>query len=66
MTITTYGNYKELRPDEGKVLTDGNGWTTAVAAPINADISRWTEVDPPQEEEEITAEEALMIITGGL
>ena len=64
MTITTYGNYKELRPDEGKVLSDGKDWTTAVATPIDADISMWHDIDQPEPEEEITAEEALEIITG--
>lgn len=64
MTITTYTNHKELRPDEGKVLYDGMDVTTAVAAPIDADISKWQEIDPPEPEDEITAEEALNIITG--
>lgn len=66
MTITTYTNHKELRPDEGKVLSNGRDYTTAVAMPINADHSMWHDAEPPQEEDAITAEEALEIITGGL
>ena len=54
MTIITHDTYKELLPDEGKVLSNGKDWTTAVATPINADISMWHDIDQPQEEEEIT------------
>lgn len=64
MKVTIYGNYKELIPDEGKVLSDGKEWTTAVAAPINADISMWHDIDQPMEDEEIDDSEALQIIIG--
>lgn len=66
MTITEYTYHKELRPDEGKVLFDGKNYTTAVSMPLSADHSMWQEVDAPSDEElqEITAEEALSIITG--
>ena len=65
MTIIDHDTYKELLPAEGKVLTDGKGYVTAVSVPATADISRWREVDQPQDIEEITAEEALDIITQG-
>lgn len=64
MTIIEHDYYKELRPDEGKVLTNGRGWATAVSMPLNADHSMWREIDQPEDTEEITAEEALEIITG--
>lgn len=66
MTITEYTHHKELRPGEGKVLFDGKDYTTAVSMPLDADHSKWQEVDAPSEEdmEELTSEEALEIITG--
>lgn len=64
MTITTYANHKELLPDEGKVLSNGRDWTTAVSLPLNADHSMWRDIDQPEEGEQIPAEEALNIITG--
>ena len=59
-------SYKELRPADGKVLHNGKDYTTAVAMPINADHSMWTEVDElsPEDMEGINDTEALNIITG--
>ena len=59
-------SYKELRPADGKVLHNGKDYTTAVAMPINADHSMWHDAEPQQDKDEITAEEALEIITKGL
>ena len=64
MTITTYINHKELLPDEGKVLSNGRDWTTAISLPLSADHSMWHDIDQPEEGEPISAEEALNIITG--
>lgn len=50
MKITEYENHKELLPDEGKVLTDGNGYALAVSMPLDADESVWIEVDEIVEE----------------
>lgn len=66
MTIKTYTNHKELLPDEGKVLSNGRDWTTAVSLPLSADHSMWHEIDQPEEGEPISDEEALNIITGTL
>lgn len=67
MRIVEHTNFKELFPDEGKVLADGKDIATAVAVPINADISKWTEIDEGEaaEYEEITDTEALNIILNG-
>lgn len=64
MTIKTYTSHKELTPDEGKVLSNGRDWTTAVSMPLSADHSMWHDIDQPEEGEPISAEEALNIITG--
>lgn len=64
MTIKTYTSHKELLPDEGKVLSNGRDWTTAVSMPLSADHSMWHDIDQPEEGEQIPAEEALNIITG--
>ena len=53
MTITNYEHSVELRADEGKWLTNGEDYTTAVSMPIGSDISVWAETDTnPQEEQE--------------
>lgn len=64
MTIKTYTSHKELLPDEGKVLSNGRDWTTAVSLPLSADHSMWHDIDQPEEENPISAEDALNIITG--
>ena len=51
MRIIEHDTYKEILPDEGKVLYDGKDTTTAVATPINTDISKWTEIDEGEIEE---------------
>lgn len=52
MKINRYTYFKELLPDEGKVLTDGNGYSTAVAMPLDGDETIWQEIDKIEEEEE--------------
>ena len=64
MRVIEYTNHKELLPDEGKVLSNGRDWTTAVSMPLNADHSMWHDIDQPEEGDPISAEEALNIITG--
>ena len=64
MTITNYEHSVELRADEGKWLTNGTDYTTAISLPLGSDISVWSETNENPEDEEITDEEALQIITG--
>ena len=64
MTITNYEHSVEIRADEGKWLTNGTDYTTAISLPLGSDISVWSETDEYVEEDPITDEEALQIITG--
>lgn len=64
MRIETHDTYKELFPDEGKVLSNGRDTATRVAMPIAADHSMWHDIDEPEPGEPIDDSEALDIITG--
>lgn len=58
----------KLTPDEGKWLYNGEVCSDLVFLGRNASPDEWTEVDhyiEPSEDDELTAEEALEIITGG-
>lgn len=55
-------NNNVLTADAGKVLVKGDATATVVYLGINDSASNWTETDPP---EDISADEALDIITGG-
>ena len=56
-------NGSTLTADNGKVLKKGDIYATIVHLGVNDIADNWLEVDEP--EEEIPAEEALSIITGG-
>ena len=56
-------NGSTLTADNGKVLQKGDIYATIVHLGVNDSADNWLEVDEP--EEEIPAEEALSIITGG-
>ena len=56
-------NGSTLTADNGKVLRKGDICATIVHLGVNDSADNWLEVDEP--EEEIPAEEALSIITGG-
>lgn len=60
----------KLIPDEGKWLYNGEVCSELVYLGKNASADDWTEVDeyiePIPEDDEITAEEALEIIRGGV
>ena len=56
-------NGSTLTADNGKVLWKGDIYATIVHLGVNDSADNWLEVDEP--EEEIPAEEALSIITGG-
>lgn len=63
--MTINGNV--IKPDEGKWLYNGEVCSELVYLGKNASADEWTEVDEyiePQSDE-LTAEEALEIITGG-
>lgn len=59
-----YTQMYRLLADEGKMLTDGTDFRTYC---IDVeDVSEWSEIDDTSaDDEEISAEEALEIITGG-
>lgn len=59
--MTINGNI--LMADEGKVLKKGDIYATIVHLGVNDIAENWVEIDEP--EEDIPAEEALSIITGG-
>ena len=59
--MTQEGNV--LRPEEGKVLTNGSTYSKEVWLGINDSPSNWQEVDEA-ESEELNDSEALNIITG--
>lgn len=61
-------NRKILTASDGMVLTDGKNYGKIIYLADGADESAWREIPEAQAEEEqmeITAEEALEIITGG-
>ena len=59
--MTINGNI--LIADDGKVLKKGDVIAVTVHLGVNDNVSNWTEIDKP--DEDIPAEEALSIITGG-
>lgn len=59
--MTINGNI--LTADDGKALQKGDVYATIVHLGVNDSADNWLEVDEP--EEDIPAEEALSIITGG-
>ena len=52
-----------LIADDGKVLKKGDVIAVAVHLGVNDSAGNWTEIDKP--DEDISADEALDIITGG-
>ena len=52
-----------LTADDGKVLQKGDVYATIVHLGVNDSAGNWTEIDKP--DEDIPADEALAIITGG-
>lgn len=52
-----------LTADNGKVLKKGDIYATIVHLGVNDSADNWLEIDEP--EEEISAEEALSIVTKG-
>lgn len=60
-SMTINGNI--LTADDGKVLQKGDVIATIVHLGVNDSAGNWTEIDKP--DEEITTDEALLIITGG-
>ena len=52
-----------LMADEGKVLQKGDVIAVTVYLGVNDSAGNWTEIDKP--DEDISADEALAIITGG-
>ena len=59
--MTINGNI--LTADDGKALQKGDIIATTVYLGVNDSVDNWVEIDAP--EEDIPAEEALSIITGG-
>ncbi len=59
--MTINGNI--LTADDGKVLQKGDIYATIVHLGVNDSADNWVEIDEP--EEEISAEEAIGIITEG-
>lgn len=59
--MTINGNI--LTADDGKVLQKGDVYATTVHLGVNDSVDNWLEIDEP--EEEISAEEAIGIITEG-
>ena len=60
-SMTINGNI--LTADEGKALKKGDVYATIVYLGVNDSADNWLEIDEP--EEEISAEEAIGIITEG-
>ena len=56
-------NGSTLMADNGKVLQKGDIYATIVHLGVNDSAENWVEID--EHEEDIPAEEALSIITGG-
>ena len=59
--MTINGN--QLIADDGKVLKKGDVIAVTVYLGVNDSAGNWTEIDKP--DEDISADEALEIITGG-
>ena len=59
--MTINGN--QLIADDGKVLKKGDVIAETVYLGVNDSAGNWTEIDKP--DEDISADEALEIITGG-
>lgn len=59
--MTINGNI--LMADEGKALKKGNVYATIVHLGVNDSVENWVEINKP--DEEISADEALEIITEG-
>ena len=67
-TQNAFGHYV-ITADKGKILTNGEIYTIAYISPSEINESNWTEIDiseVPTENEEISDEEALSIIMGGV
>ena len=60
-SMTINGN--QLIADDGKVLKKGDVIAVTVYLGVNDSAGNWTEIDKP--DEDISADEALEIITGG-
>ena len=60
-SMTKNGNI--LMADEGKALQKGDVIAETVHLGVNDSAGNWTEIDKP--DEDISADEALEIITGG-
>lgn len=56
-------NGNQLIADDGKVLKKGDVIAVTVYLGVNDSAGNWTEIDKP--DEDISADEALEIITGG-
>ena len=56
-------NGNQLIADEGKALKKGDVIAVTVYLGVNDSAGNWTEIDKP--DEDIPADEALAIITGG-
>lgn len=56
-------NGNQLIADEGKALKKGDVIAAIVHLGVNDSAGNWTEIDKP--DEDISADEALAIITGG-
>lgn len=57
MTIETIpGYYIHVTADSGKMLTDGETITKEIFAPLEGDISMWTEIDEVQDNTNINIE----------
>lgn len=65
MTETIINGITVLTPADGKYLTNGDTYSTKVYLGKNSSPSEWWEVDSPEEDPELTAEEALSVIMGG-
>ena len=59
--MTINGNI--LAADDGKVLQKGDVYATIVHLGVNDSVENWVEINKP--DEEISADEALEIITEG-
>ena len=61
--MTINGNI--LTADDGKALQKGDVIAATVHLGVNDSAENWVEIDEPQTDEDISADEALDIITGG-
>ena len=60
----TESAYVRLVADEGKALQKGEIVTPCVDV-LASDVSNWTEIDAPAQEDELTDSETLEILLGG-